>query len=962
MEFLAMGAVAGAGALMNNMNENSQFQRNNIITDKVQTHQDATAVNFMNVNNKPLPNWIQNSGQQIYNYPGVTSCPSGADCYGFPEQTEAINKATGWPTDSTIPTQLGCQPSYPNQNVGVTENFEGDFDWQKETNKHIEQNQNPGLLDLEQRPISDFSHNNMVPFFKKATQNMVSTGVPQGNFVDDLGSDVDSGFNGQTPNYQTLALFTGCDDTYLHKRETGPFFSPEEQMTDWVFGMPGFRPDLSRYQDSITIRNNESPTEAIQVGPGINIDASIPAQGGYQQYTRIMPNNVSDYKANQLENRVITQGWQLGGSKPTTTPGIGLVADPNDGSIPEEFKNVKGTIDVPGVAKHRPDTYWSQCRYPTVFNKASFTAEAEYPDYISTMKPKNPTRMSTNYGLGQNPTSADELDCKNEGSAANPATGPIGTKIPVSPIRDKSALNLDNNIKSRSDCNQVPTGNPAIGGVGGPIVTNWYANLTKRGQINPTLVEQTNLRPAMPSMWNNLSFQDNPGPPMETNKEPLKNSGSAQYLAAKPTQAETFPAFPTGNPHKNIIGDPTSWKYEDLPKPTTGETTSRPIIGAPARERDTGVSWKFKDLPKPTTAETTSRAFNGNIAPAGNKAMTNYEAFTGTTTNNVTADGKQAGAGAAFGRNDAGVESFTNGKQFAAVSGADTYTIKGSTLIKNWTPGAERSNILQDPDQALGAIDFGTFGTEDTSGPGTLNQTRPTAIRQENYFIGKQHVSPNKLVGLDDRQLASYQVKALTENPLSIYSLQEDRGQDCASPQFFTDVQPNSFSSVTSTTPKGNVDLNQDYIPPSGEEGPGVPSTGRLKVNPIFPNADGTRSTGMNPNSTFLWNTPNNANPGAMLGLNFDTESRPKPFFLGKGYSGDAQELLSTPGTPNLFSADPLQALGDPGAPGGYTRISGWGGLGDDKVADGPPVYGDPHSAKGYPNNPAFNFSNTLVL
>ncbi len=283
-------------------------------------------------------------------------------------------------------------------------------------------------------------------------------------------------------------------------------------------------------------------------------------------------------------------------------------------------------------------------------------------------------------------------------------------------------------------------------------------------------------------------------------------------------------------------------------------------------------------------------------------------------------------------------------------------------MIKNWTPGAERSNILQDPDQALGAIDFGTFGTEDTSGPGTLNQTRPTAIRQENYFIGKQHVSPNKLVGLDDRQLASYQVKALTENPLSIYSLQEDRGQDCASPQFFTDVQPNSFSSVTSTTPKGNVDLNQDYIPPSGEEGPGVPSTGRLKVNPIFPNADGTRSTGMNPNSTFLWNTPNNANPGAMLGLNFDTESRPKPFFLGKGYSGDAQELLSTPGTPNLFSADPLQALGDPGAPGGYTRISGWGGLGDDKVADGPPVYGDPHSAKGYPNNPAFNFSNTLVL
>jgi hypothetical protein len=69
------------------------------------------------------------------------------------------------------------------------------------------------LLDIQSRPNTDFTHNNMVPFFgAKVTQNMAGTGVAQGNYID--GVSVDSGFDKTTPYQNKLNNFTGIDDTY----------------------------------------------------------------------------------------------------------------------------------------------------------------------------------------------------------------------------------------------------------------------------------------------------------------------------------------------------------------------------------------------------------------------------------------------------------------------------------------------------------------------------------------------------------------------------------------------------------------------------------------------------------------------------------------------------------------------------------------------------------------------------
>jgi hypothetical protein len=50
--------------------------------------------------------------------------------------------------------------------------------------------------------------------------------------------------------------------------------------------------------------NNLSPSTKELVGPGLGVDPSIPAYGGYQQLYRVNPINVGEYKLTQLPGRV----------------------------------------------------------------------------------------------------------------------------------------------------------------------------------------------------------------------------------------------------------------------------------------------------------------------------------------------------------------------------------------------------------------------------------------------------------------------------------------------------------------------------------------------------------------------------------------------------------------------------------------------------------------------------------
>lgn len=198
------------------------------------------------------------------------------------------------------------------------------------------------LINSNERPVEDFVVNNMVPFFSGSStkQDMRGTGVAQANVNSDnfnLGNDY------STPNYSTLGNFTGCDDTYLHKREVPSMFSPLEQRDR--FTIPGEdasaqRPLRDRYTTSLLTKNDEKPFESQLVGPGINVDADLPNDGqGFNSglSTKVRPNNVNAYKLTQLPGRVAGAKYQAS-NLPQALPGIGPSF--------ESFQNSKTNVNA----------------------------------------------------------------------------------------------------------------------------------------------------------------------------------------------------------------------------------------------------------------------------------------------------------------------------------------------------------------------------------------------------------------------------------------------------------------------------------------------------------------------------------------------------------------------------------------------------------------------------------------
>ncbi len=584
-----IGILAGVGAigyLLNQRNRENEFDANNQLqlTDYLKRHQ------------------YQQQLAQNHNFGYVNSFADSYPLYN-PEYVKHQQRVL-----SGLP-KMNKPKVKPDQT-------------QKEIKKHLNQDQedfsnfipandptSEMLLDMKERPITDFYHNNMVPFYRGdgTKQNMAGTGVESGSYID--GSNVpgnitgiNSGFDYSTPWQTQLATFTGMDDTYMHKRETGPMFSPAEQQTGWVYGQPLFRPDMDRYTQGLSqIRNDLRPVEPEMVGPGLNLDPSIPASGGFHDFTRILPNNVNDYKANQLPGQVITGKFYSAGL-PESYPGIGVSDDKT----------------APGITKNKPNSFWDQSRYPTMTTKVGFQMNLDYniPQYEADFKPNNATRDQISYGLGNleykkaqssfneqfgnvsglgDPRSNPNnhlVACVNEETTIG--TGPLGAQIPQTGQRSETYMSQDNNIKSRSDCNSLPIGNPERAAFGhGNIVSNWYVNETDRGTVNPQNVMQLNLF--------------------------AEKQGSAFYTyddTAKTTTKETLEYSYHGNAERSADGY-TFYTYGDEPKSTTKETTSYAYSGNTSRPRDGSTFYTYVDEPVTTTKETTQFSYTGTAGIPG---------------------------------------------------------------------------------------------------------------------------------------------------------------------------------------------------------------------------------------------------------------------------------------------------------------------------------------------------------
>jgi hypothetical protein len=178
-------------------------------------------------------------------------------------QREEHNQVADFFEKSQNPIQTNQIPFGMNQNLRNVPH--------QETNNFIEQMENRdngtnnrhnnkqvfSELTGDYMKSADFKHNNMVPFYKKRTQNTETF-----------------------QNQSLLDFHTGRDQYFHPKKERKPMFGPTPDL-GYVCGAPAQKDrELERYIASDK-RQNELPFEKIRVGPGLNKGFTSEATGGF---------------------------------------------------------------------------------------------------------------------------------------------------------------------------------------------------------------------------------------------------------------------------------------------------------------------------------------------------------------------------------------------------------------------------------------------------------------------------------------------------------------------------------------------------------------------------------------------------------------------------------------------------------------------------------------------------------
>jgi hypothetical protein len=95
--------------------------------------------------------------------------------------------------------------------------------------------------------------------------------------------------------------FYGSGVAYMKKEVQENFGDIRKDSNRLPYGQPVY--DLYNRQAVTNKMNNLAPAEKMQVGPGLGIDPNIAAQGGFQQFFRVMPTNTNENRLTQLPGR-----------------------------------------------------------------------------------------------------------------------------------------------------------------------------------------------------------------------------------------------------------------------------------------------------------------------------------------------------------------------------------------------------------------------------------------------------------------------------------------------------------------------------------------------------------------------------------------------------------------------------------------------------------------------------------
>ena len=210
--------------------------------------------------------------------------------------------------------------------------------------------------------------------------------------------------------------------------------------------------------------------------------------------------------------------------------------------------------------------------------------------------------------------------------------------------------------------------------------------------------------------------------------------------------------------------------------------------------------------------------------------------------------------------------------------GYDNYSIRAATLVEGYFPGPQRINLIQDPDLAIGKFDPGTFWADDMimNGPGSLLQALPDASKYSyDRIFAVPTGNPYRDFGVDDRQIASYQVEQLHNNPLSQYTT----NPNSAIPSFFAMEEPDNYSNMINKRESEFKEYaNDTYGPKDWLQG----TTGGQNVYPQYTGKE------VNANAAVVYNMSmdyrGDVNP--MISLGSSSRARSRADFSGLAYSG----------------------------------------------------------------------------
>lgn len=169
-----------------------------------------------------------------------------------------------------------------------------------------------------------------------------------------------------------MELFTGELDacrsrtgTYRAKREAGPMFNPAQSAAPVSFSGRQAYVDLRGAQDEEQFQLGQKyegvgPVDPVRVGPGLGLDPSVPAAGGYQQFFRIMPENANSYRKTNLPGRVVP----------------GMVPVPAGAAVGQATQTGQGKV------------VWDAARQPLQESRAAVTGHAQYGCFRTREQPE----------------------------------------------------------------------------------------------------------------------------------------------------------------------------------------------------------------------------------------------------------------------------------------------------------------------------------------------------------------------------------------------------------------------------------------------------------------------------------------------------------------------------------------------------------------------------------------------